>query len=103
MDNLRGENYGEDQVKRSLQSVRSSSELYKAAKKQAQKIVSVDIVRDGAFDYVGHQAPVSSKITKLKAPIVTPQGALALGRLKNVHSSSAAMLPNSISDSNPKR
>ena len=98
MDKVKDENYGEDQAKHNLQSVRSSSELYKAAKRQAQKIVSVDIVRDGGFDYKGQQVTTTSNNSKSKAPIVTPQGNLALGRLKNAHSVSAAMLPNANPD-----
>lgn len=98
MDKVKDENYGEDQIKHSLQSVRSSSELYKAAKRQAQKIVSVDIVRDNGFDYNGQQVTTTSNKSKQKAPIVTPQGTLALGRLKNAHSVSAAMLPNANPD-----
>ena len=60
--------------------------------------MSVDIVRDRGFDYKGQQVTTTSNNSKSKAPIVTPQGALALGRLKNAHSVSAAMLPNANPD-----
>ena len=36
-------NYGADRMKNNINSVRSSSDLYRAARKHASKIVSVDI------------------------------------------------------------